>query len=117
MWPQCQIRATDHPVPDATRSPLWRLCRLLRGPRQPLDAARQLVLPLQLDDGVIARHAHVRVACDLAGFDGAAADFLPPRDVPWAWRFVVRPAPLRSWASFLLTIGEALGGFWGDSGG
>jgi hypothetical protein len=46
-----------------------------------LDGARQLVLPLQLDDRVLLRDLRVGVAGNLAGFDAAAADFLPSRDI------------------------------------
>ncbi len=46
-----------------------------------LDAPRQFVLPLRSYEGVLAGHFEVGVARDLRRLDGAAADFLPPRDV------------------------------------
>ena len=46
-----------------------------------LNRAGQFVLPLQLNDRVVARHAYGRMARDLARFDGAPADLLPPCDV------------------------------------
>jgi hypothetical protein len=53
--------------------------RRLRAPT--LNSARQFLLPLQLDDGVLLAGLRVGVAGDFAGLDPAAADFLPPRDV------------------------------------
>jgi len=58
------------------------LIGLLPGFRAPdLNSARQFVLPFQLHDCVLFRDLRVGVAGDLAGFDAAAANFLPPRDV------------------------------------
>ena len=46
-----------------------------------LDAAGEFILPLRRDEGVFAGHLQVAVASDLRGFDGAAADLLPPRNI------------------------------------
>jgi len=55
---------------------------LAGGSRQGLlDPAREFVLPLCCDERILAGHFEVTVTCDLAGFDGATADLLPPSDV------------------------------------
>ena len=55
---------------------------LPRGPCELLlDSPRQLVLPLRRDERVLTRHLEAAVAGDFGGFDGAAADLLPPGDV------------------------------------
>src|ERR1039457_6303592 len=55
---------------------------LRRGLRQPLlDGARQRLLAVDADEGVLARHVHLAMARDVAGLDCAAANLLAPRDV------------------------------------
>jgi hypothetical protein len=47
-----------------------------------LDAAGRFILPLDIDERVVAGHVHRGVAGDLTGFDGGRlADTLPPCDV------------------------------------
>jgi hypothetical protein len=53
----------------------WALLPRLLDPV--LNCPRQLVLPFQLDHGVVASQAQRRVAGDFAWFDGAAAHLLP----------------------------------------
>jgi hypothetical protein len=43
-----------------------------------LNPAREFVLPLQLDDGVLLGDLRVGMTGDLAGLDAATSDFLPP---------------------------------------
>ena len=103
-------------------------CRLLLyldglfpGFRAPaLNPARELVLALQLDDGVLLGDLGVGVTGDLAGLDAAAADFLPPGDIGAAegvWPKAPRLQFLRCrhrLQTVRTHIRASLGGFWGD---
>jgi hypothetical protein len=54
------------------------------------------------------------VAGDLAGLDGAAADFLPPRDVSLSLEIRRDAGVCAFLGQFLAGHLPALGGFWGD---
>lgn len=47
----------------------------------PLDAARQLILTLRRDEGILAGHFQVAVAGNFRRLDSTAAHLLPPGNV------------------------------------